>query len=128
MYHLEFSEESKRVLAKLFELSKTHYEMAVLVVEVNSLLNDIKIKGVRVGQALSDLKHIQLKGCYKVYCGDRAWRIVFEPFDDNLIRIHIIGRREKLMAYSLAHNVRKEYYEHHNLIYGITGCFPTAMR
>jgi len=115
VYHLEFSEESKLVLVKIIELSKTHEEMAMLVVEVNALLNDIKFKGVRVGQALSDVNNIHLKGCYKVYCGDRAWRIVFEPFGDNLIRIHIIGLREKLMAYLIAHDIRKEYYEQRNI-------------
>lgn len=114
MYQLEFSEESKLVLEKVIELSETNEEMAALAVEVNKLLKDIKIKGTRVGQALSDFEHIHLDGCYKVYCGNKEWRIVFEPFDDNLIRIHIIGLREKLMAYTIAHEVRKNYYSQLN--------------
>ncbi len=109
MYTLKFSNESLVVLERIVELSEEHEEMLALLMEIHSLLSDIKVKGSRIGIPLQDLGHIHLQGCYKLYCGDAKWRIVMEPIDDETIAIHIIGLRDKLMVYTLAHEIRSEF-------------------
>ena len=100
-YHLEYTESAKLGISRIMR-------DPVAFEDFKKALRSIRKSGVRFGKPLENKLGMDLRGCYKVFIGNRAWRIIYSQNGSNIMIITIltVAEREDLKAY---HEAFAEY-------------------
>ncbi|WP_270670886.1 MULTISPECIES: type II toxin-antitoxin system RelE family toxin [Peptostreptococcaceae] len=117
-------EKTGKKTSKKCEVELTEYAVKDLENLPDEVLDEVEIylekleEDMYLGLPLYDRKDCKLKGCRKIYIGDRAYRIVYQTIKEkvyvteigetpeevgNIARVVSIGLREDKIAYKNAH-------------------------